>query len=138
MSNLYEHPLASAVLSAAIDVHRALGPGLLESSYKACLGYEFALRNIPFRAEVEIPLPYKNMRLDCGYRLDFFVTEDLVLEVKAVETILPIHEAQTLTYLRLTGATQAFLMNFNEVTLKKGLRSYLSRELLDPRQSSGV
>ena len=121
------HPDNDAVLAAAIEVHRHLGPGLLESTYKACLAYEFGIRGIRFRTEVPVPLLYKDTELDCGFRLDFLVNEDLVLEIKSVSAIEPIHAAQVMTYLRLTHARQAFLINFNSLTLKAGLRSYLRK-----------
>jgi GxxExxY protein len=117
-----------AVIAAAIEVHRNLGPGLLESSYQACLEYELLQRSIPYRREVPIPLAYKEVHLDCGYRLDFIVYENLIVEVKSIAAIEPIHVAQTLTYLRLTGFRQAFLMNFNVTLMKNGIRSYLGRE----------
>ena len=119
------HPTTSAVIDAAIKVHRVLGPGLLESVYQGCLAYELALRKIPFRREVAIPVIYEGARLDCGFRTDLLVDGDLIIEVKSVEKLLPIHTAQVLTHLRLTGARQALLMNFGQLTLMAGLKSYL-------------
>ncbi len=119
------HPTTSAVIEAAIKVHRVLGPGLLESVYQGCLAYELALRKIRFRREVAIPVLYEGVRLDCGFRTDLLVDDDLIVEVKSVERLLPIHTAQVLTHLRLTGARQALLLNFGQLTLMAGLRSYL-------------
>ena len=119
------HPTTSAVIDAAIKVHRVLGPGLLESVYQGCLAYELALRKIPFRREVAIPVIYEGARLECGFRTDLLVDDDLIIEVKSVEKLLPIHTAQVLTHLRLTGARQPLLMNFGQLTLMAGLKSYL-------------
>lgn len=105
------HPDNRPVLDAAIEVHRRLGPGLLESSYKACLAYELQRAGIRFKTEVPVPVRYREIHLDCGYRLDFLVNDDLILEVKSVAHIEPVHSAQVMTYLRLSGARQAFLMN---------------------------
>jgi GxxExxY protein len=113
--------ITEGVIGAAIAVHRALGPGLLESAYQECLCQELALRGIPFEREVPLPLEYKGIRCECGYRLDILVAGAVVVEVKAIEAIAPIHEAQLLTYLRL-GAWSVGLMNFNVVVLKDGIR----------------
>src|SRR5690348_5975499 len=95
--------LSNAIIAAAIEVHRALGPGLLESAYMRCLEHELILRGIPFRKEVSLPVVFKAVQLDCGYRMDFVIDEKIVVEVKAIEALAPIHEAQLLTYLRLSG-----------------------------------
>ena len=100
----------------------ALGPGLLESAYQECLCQELALRGISFEREVPLPLEYKGIRCECGYRLDLLVAGAVVVEVKAIEAIAPIHEAQLLTYLRLGGWNVGLLMNFNVVVLKDGIR----------------
>lgn len=113
---------SAAIIGACIEVHRHLGPGLLESTYAACLARELTLRDLPFRRQVDIPVDYKGVRIDCGYRVDFIVDERVILELKAVERISPIHEAQTLTYLKLTAFPVALIVNFNAVTLKQGLR----------------
>jgi GxxExxY protein len=118
-------PTVDHIIGAAIEVHRELGPGLLESAYQTCLAYELTLRRLDVLREAPIPVVYKGQRIDCGYRIDLLVEGDVIVEVKSVETLLPIHTAQVLTYLRLTGARRALLMNFNGVTLKEGLRSYL-------------
>ncbi len=114
--------ITEGVIGAAIAVHRALGPGLLESAYQECLCQELALRGIPFEREVPLPLEYKGIRCECGYRLDILVAGAVVVEVKAIEAIAPIHEAQLLTYLRLGGWSVGLLMNFNVVVLKDGIR----------------
>jgi GxxExxY protein len=125
MSPLIRHETTAAVIAAAIDVHRGLGPGLLESAYDECLAVELADRRLPLRRQVAVPVFYKGTRLSCGYRVDFIVGGELVVEVKAVERILPIHHAQVLTYLRLLGLHRALLMNFNVPRLVDGLKSFL-------------
>ena len=124
---LLGHPASEAVIAAAIEVHRTLGPGLLESVYQGCLAYELLQREVRFRREVAVPVLYKGVRLECGFRADLVVEDDLIVEVKSVEALMPIHTAQVLTHLRLTGARQALLINFGQLTLKAGLRSYLGR-----------
>jgi GxxExxY protein len=103
-------------------VHRHLGPGLLESAYEECLSFEFQRHGVPFARQVHLPVVYKDVRLDSSYRMDFVVDSALILEIKAVEQLLPIHSAQMLTYLRLSGLKLGLLMNFNSVVLKDGLR----------------
>ena len=110
------------IIGAAIEVHRALGPGLLESAYEECLCRELTLRPIPFERQVPLPLEYKGQRLDCGYRLDLLVGGAVVVEVKAVDEIAPVHEAQLLTYMRLTGCKVGLLINFHKPLLKSGIR----------------
>ncbi len=119
---LREKELTGQIVGAAIEVHRELGPGLLESAYQACLAREFALRHIPFEREKPLPVEYKGVRIDCGYRLDFVVGDKVIVEVKAVDEIHPVHEAQLLTYLRLTGYPVGLLINFNVLVLKDGIR----------------
>jgi len=114
--------LTGEIVGAGIAVHRALGPGLLESAYQRCLCQELVLRGIPFEREVPLPLQYRGVRLECGYRLDLLVAGEVVVEVKAMEAIAPIHEAQLLTYLRLGGWKIGLLMNFNVVVLREGIR----------------
>lgn len=114
--------LTQEIIGAGIAVHRALGPGLLESAYQKCLCRELTLRGIPFQYELPIPLEYRGLRLEAGYRLDLLVAGRVVVEVKAIESIAPIHEAQLLTYLRLGGWNVGLLMNFNVVVLKDGIR----------------
>ena len=121
-SKLYEEKLTREIIGAAIEVHRELGPGLLESSYEVCLSRESELRGISFEFEKPLPSVYKGVRLDCGYRLDLLVAGAVIVEVKSVEALAPIHEAQLLTHLKLTGVKVGLLMNFNVVVLKAGLR----------------
>ena len=114
--------ITAAIIGAAIDVHRALGPGLLESAYEECLCRELSLRQVPYERQRALPVEYKGLRLDCGYRLDLVVDGQVVVEVKAVEALMPIHEAQVLTYLRLGGWKAGLLINFNVPILKRGIR----------------
>jgi GxxExxY protein len=114
--------LSNAVIGAAIEVHRALGPGLLESAYETCLCYELGQRQIPFQRQLELPVTYKGIPLDCGYRIDIVVDAQLVLELKAVERLLPVHEAQLLTYLKLTKLHTGLLLNFNVPVLRNGIK----------------
>lgn len=109
------------VIGAAIEVHRCLGPGLLESAYHECLARELVLRQIPFEREGPLPLEYKGIQLECGYRVDLLVARVVVVEIKAVEAIAPVHEAQLITYLRLGGWKVGLLINFNVVLLKNGI-----------------
>jgi len=114
--------ITGAIIGAAIEVHRALGPGLLESAYEECLCRELTLRRIRFERQRPLPVEYKGLRLDCGYRLDLLVADMVVVEIKAVESLLPIHEAQLLTYLKLGGWKIGLLINFNVPVLKRGIR----------------
>ena len=111
-----------AVIGAAIEVHRHLGPGLLESAYEECLCEELLLRKIPFKRQIVLPVTYKSKKLDIGYRVDLLVNDEVVVELKTVESILPIHEAQTLTYMRLGGWTVGLILNFNVTILKNGIK----------------
>ena len=114
--------LTGEVIGAAIEVHRTLGPGLLESAYEECLCHELYLRKMPLSRQAPLPIAYKGVKLDCGYRLDIVVADQLILELKACQELLPIHEAQLLTYLRLTGIKYGLLINFNVPALKDGIR----------------
>ena len=114
--------ITEQVIGAATAVHRALGPGLLESAYQECLCQELLLRGIPFARQVPLPLEYRGIRCECGYRLDLLVGGAVVIEIKSIEAIAPIHEAQLLTYLRLGGWKVGLLMNFNVPVLKDGIR----------------
>ena len=114
--------ITETIIGAAIEVHRVLGPGLLESSYEECLCRELTLRRLPFERQRPLSVEYKGVRLDCGYRLDVLVADTVVVEVKAVEKVLPIHEAQLLTYLKLGGWKVGLLVNFNVPVLKRGIR----------------
>src|SRR5437762_3462488 len=117
--------LSERIIGLAIDVHRHLGPGLLESAYEECLCFELMQNSIAFARQVPLRVIYKDVRLDCGYRMDIVVEQQLVIEIKAVEGLLPIHGAQMLTYLRLSGHNLGLLMNFNSVVLKDGLRRFV-------------
>ena len=114
--------LTREIIGAAIEVHRNLGPGRLESAYRRCLMHELFLRGIHFRNECPLPLEYKGLRLDSGYRLDLLVENAVVVEAKSVESLASIHEAQLLTYLKLGGWTVDLLINFNVDVLKNGIR----------------
>jgi GxxExxY protein len=114
--------LSSTIIGAAIEVHRTLGPGLLESAYEQCLARELSLRNIPFQQQTSLPVNYKGTRLDCGYRLDFLVADLVVVEVKAIDALLPIHQAQLLSYLKLGGWKLGLLINFHVPLLKEGIK----------------
>jgi GxxExxY protein len=109
------------VIGAAIEVHRTIGPGLLESAYTQCLCYELALRKLSFESELSLPVLYKGLKLDCGYRLDLVVAGAVVVDVKAVERLAPVHEAQHLTYLRMGGWKAGLLINFNVPRLRDGI-----------------
>ena len=119
---LYEKELTDQIIGALIEVHRALGPGLLEAAYQACVAREFALQGIPFEQERPLPLEYKGVHVDCGYRLDFVVAGKVVVELKAVEAFLPVHEAQLLTYMKRTKCKIGLLVNFNVPVLKHGIK----------------
>lgn len=113
--------ITHAIIGAAIEVHRQLGPGLLESAYLECLSRELILRGIPFEREKPLPLEYKGVHLECGYRLDLVVADRVVVEIKSVEALAPVHDAQLLTYLRLGGWRVGLLVNFNVAILKNGI-----------------
>ena len=119
---LYEKDLTEQIIGAAIEVHRGLGPGLLESVYQVCLAHELSLRSLPFEQEKPLPVEYKGVHLDCGYRLDFIVDGKVVVELKAADEIHPVHKAQLLTYLKLTHCKVGLLINFNAARLKDGIR----------------
>jgi GxxExxY protein len=119
--------LSERVLGACIEVHRHLGPGLLESAYEECLCHELSLTGLGFARQRPLPVVYKGVMLDCGYRLDVVVEEKLVLELKAVDHLLPVHEAQVLTYLKLTGLDVGLLVNFNTPALRRGIRRLVRR-----------
>ena len=117
-----ESLLTQRIISAAIEVHRYLGPGLLESTCENCLCHEFSVRGIAFDRQVPLPVVYKGLKLDCGYRLDFLVENWVVVELKAVTQLEKIHEAQLLTYLRLSGKKLGLLLNFNALLMKNGIK----------------
>jgi GxxExxY protein len=117
-----------AIIASAIRVHRTLGPGLLESAYLTCLLFEMTRAGLRLKIQSPVPIIYEDVRLDCGYRLDFIVNDSVIVEVKSVKQLEPIHEAQVLTYLKLTGYPAALLINFNVQLLTSGIR-----RLLNPR-----
>jgi len=118
-------PLTNRIIGLAIAVHRELGPGLLESAYEQCFCLELTQAGIEYVRQVPLAIVYKGIRLECGYRLDVVVQRELIIEIKAVDQLLPIHEAQLLTYLRLSGHKVGLLMNFNTVVLKNGIRRFV-------------
>ena len=114
--------LTEKIIGAAIEVHRHTGPGLLESAYEECLCYELSQLGIHFERQVHLPVAYKLIKLDCGYKLDVVVEDAVILELKTVDQLLPIHNAQLLTYLKLSGKQVGLLINFNEPVLKNGIK----------------
>jgi len=121
MGRVDQNELSHAVIGACIEVHRTLGPGLLESAYEACLAAELHDRTIPFQRQVELPVAYKSVRIDCGYRLDFVIDDRLILELRAIEKLLPIHQAQLLSYLKLSNKRIGLLINFHTAKLTDGI-----------------
>lgn len=117
-----DNELTGQVIGAAIEVHKNLGPGLLESAYEACLCRELELKGLPFVRQQDLPLEYKGLKVNCAYRLDVVVSNEVVVELKVCDKIEPIHEAQLLTYLKLTGLTVGLLINFNVPVLKDGIK----------------
>jgi len=120
-SKLIDADLTEAIIGAAIEVHKALGPGLLESAYEECLCRELSLCGLKFRRQVELPVEYKGVKLDCGYRVDIIVSEKVIVELKSVERIERVHEAQLLTYMRLSGKKIGLLFNFNSAVLSRDM-----------------
>jgi len=117
--------VSNKVIGCAIEVHRELGPGLLESTYQACLAHELSRAGLRFTLEHPIPVAYKGILLECGYRLDVFVEDELIVELKAVEELLEIHEAQLLTYMKLARIKTGLFVNFSVPTLKQGLKRFV-------------
>jgi GxxExxY protein len=122
------------IIGAAIEVHRALGPGLLESAYEACLAFELVERGLKVEQQKPLPVVYRGAKLDCGYRLNLLVEEIVIVEVKAVDRLAPIHQAQLLSYLKLSGCRVGLLINFNVKVLKDGIRRVVNR-FPDPLRS---
>ncbi len=118
---LIHEELTDQVIGAAIEVHRELGPGLMESAYEECLCHELHLRGLNFQLQVPLPVRYKGINLDCGYKLDMVVEDALILELKCVEQVLPVHEAQLLTYLKMTGKRVGLIINFYVPILTRGI-----------------
>ncbi len=121
--------ITETIIGAAIQVHRTLGPGLLESAYVACLAYELEKKGLVVEQQKPVPLVYEDVRLECGYRMDLLVERSVVVEVKSIDALAPIHEAQTLSYLRLSGCRLALLINFNVTILKDGIRRFINGSL---------
>lgn len=117
--------LSNKVLGCAVEVHRTLGPGLLESTYEQCLARELALSEIPFKLQQAVPVEYKGINLECGYRIDVLVDDKIILELKSVDSLRKVHEAQLLTYMKLSGFKTGLLINFNERILKDGLKRFV-------------
>ena len=115
-------PLSRRVIGLALEVHRELGPGLLESTYEACLARELELAGIGFLQQAALPVTYKGMTIECGYRVDLLIENSLIIELKAVRELDPIHEAQLITYLKLSGIKTGLLINFNTHLLKHGIK----------------
>jgi GxxExxY protein len=118
---LIQEQLTEQIIGAAIEVHREVGPGLLESAYEACLCHELHLRNLNFQRQVQLPVSYKGLKLDCGYRIDVIIENSVIVEIKSVDHVLAVHHAQLLTYLRLSGKKVGLLINFNVSVLKDGI-----------------
>lgn len=130
-----ENKITESVIGAAIEVHRHLGPGLLESAYEHCFCYELTQRGHRVVRQLELPVRYKDVLLDCGYRVDLVVDDLVLIELKTVDAIIPIHEAQLLTYLKLSSCLIGLLINFQGPVLKDGIRR-LTRRPLNPNESS--
>ena len=123
---LDDKELTEKIIGSAIEVHRQLGPGLLENAYEECLCREFSLDKISFARQVSVAIEYKGVKLDCGFRIDLVVEDRVIIEIKSVEKLLPIHEAQLLTYLKLSGVHTGLLLNFNELVLKSGIKRFVN------------
>ena len=126
-SELTPNELSERVIGAAIEVHRTIGPGLLESAYQRCMEAELRLRGIPFRSEIALPVRYKAIEFESAFRLDLIVADQVIVELKSVEAILPVHSAQLLTYLRLTSHKLGLLINFNVPLLWRGISRVVNR-----------
>ncbi len=114
--------LSNRVIGCAIEVHRNLGPGLLESTYEQCFAHELKMSGMPFKLQYQLPVRYKDIKIDCGYRIDVLVDNSIIIELKSVNKILPIHQAQLLTYMKLSGISIGLLMNFNVKYMKNGIK----------------
>ena len=117
--------LSNRVIGCALEVHRTLGPGLLESTYEQCLAHELSLAGISFKLQCPLPVKYKGIKLDCGYRIDLLVNDELIVELKSVDQIMGIHQAQLLTYMKLSGVKVGLLINFNVEMLKSGIKRFV-------------
>jgi len=116
--------LSFQVIGCAIEVHKNLGPGLLESSYEKCLAYELSNLNIPYKQQFSLPIRYKSIEIDCAYRIDLLVADEIIIELKSVSQLTAIHEAQILTYMKLANVKTGLLINFNTVFLKNGIKRF--------------
>ncbi|WP_298941536.1 GxxExxY protein [uncultured Psychromonas sp.] len=116
--------LSFQVIGCAIEVHKNLGPGLLESSYEKCLAYELSSLNIPYKQQLALPIRYKSVEIDCAYRIDLLVADEIIIELKSVSQLTAIHEAQILTYMKLANVKTGLLINFNTVFLKNGIKRF--------------
>lgn len=125
MSEYLYSDITKEIIAAAMEVHSALGPGMLESAYEECLMFELQLRGLKAERQVPIPIIYKEVKLDCGYRLDILVNKSIVVELKVVDAINEVHEAQILTYLKFSGCKVGLLINFNVKSLKNGIRRFI-------------
>ncbi|MFC1858964.1 GxxExxY protein [Thermodesulfobacteriota bacterium] len=114
--------LSNRVIGCAIEVHKQLGPGLLESTYEQCLAYELNKAGLPFKLQMPLPVHYKEIKLDCGYRIDILIDDKIIVELKSVEKLLPIHQAQLLTYMKLSHIKIGLLINFNVRFIKNGIK----------------
>lgn len=118
--------ITEIIIGAAIEVHKALGPGLLESAYETCLAFELIERGLKIEQQKALPVVYKDVKLDCGYRLDLLVDEQVIVEIKSTEAIAPIHQAQLLSYLKISGLRVGLLINFNVEILKNGIKRIIN------------
>lgn len=126
---MHENEIGTLILDAAFQVHKELGPGLLESTYEACLNYEIIQKEINVQAQVPLPVVYKEVKLECGYRIDLLVERKVIVEIKAVEALNDVHLAQVLTYMKLSGCKLGYLINFNVKQLKNGIKRVVLGEI---------
>jgi GxxExxY protein len=133
---LVSSPLVETVIGHAISVHRLLGPGLFESVYEQCFEHELDVHGIRFRRQVPLSLTYRTLRIDCAYRVDLIVEDELLVELKSIERLLPLHHTQALTYLKLSGCRQALLINFNVRRLADGVKSFLAKSRHEGNEGS--
>ena len=117
--------LSKEIIGAAIEVHKLLGPGLLESAYEDCMVYELKIKGLNLERQKAVPVVYKSIKLDCGYRLDILVENKIIIEIKSIDAMAPVHEAQILTYMKFSGVNVGLLINFNVTILKNGLKRYV-------------
>lgn len=129
IKTMHENQIGTVILDAAFEVHKQLGPGLLESAYECCLVYELLQRNISVQSQLALPVVYKDVKLDCGYRIDIKVNDKVLVEIKAVDALTDIHIAQVLTYMKLSGCKLGYLINFNVRQLKDGIKRLVLGEL---------